>query len=183
MVTQSRIYTIDEFEDVIAQQPDALLELIDGVVVEKMTSEEHGKIVINIGSELRAWLKRSAAISGHYATEASYRTPDDNHNERRPDVSFRLTDEAVSVEAVAQTMPDFAVEVKSARNGYDELRDKARFYLARGSRLVWLVYPSKRIVEVYFADGSSELFQMGDMLDGGDVLPGFLMAVDEVFDV
>jgi Uma2 family endonuclease len=49
------------------------------------------------------------------------------------------------------------VEVKSSKNGYDELREKARFYLANGARLVWLVYPTRQIVEVYFADGSSEL--------------------------
>lgn len=80
-------------------------------------------------------------------------------------------------------MPDFAVEVKSRRKAYDQLREKARFYITNGTRLVWLVYPAKRIVEVYFADGSSELFQADDTLSGGEMLAGFSMRVDDVFDV
>lgn len=99
-----------------------------------------------------------------------------------PDVSFRFTDEAVSSESAIYTMPDFAVEVKSIGNTYEGLREKAKFYLANGTRLVWLVYPQRRIVEVYFADGSSELFHDEHKLVGGDVLPNFEMQVADIFD-
>jgi Uma2 family endonuclease len=71
--------------------------------------------------------------------------------------------------------------VKSRRNTYEELRDKARFSLANGSHLVWLIYPSRRIVKVYYADGSSELFTEEHTLSGGKVLPGFEMTVTEIF--
>lgn len=81
MVIQDKLYTLTEFEAVLVQAPDALLELINGRIVEKVTSEEHGKIVINIGSELRAWLKQSPQIKGHYTTESSHRVPDDIYNE------------------------------------------------------------------------------------------------------
>jgi Uma2 family endonuclease len=80
-------------------------------------------------------------------------------------------------------MPDFALEVKSPNNSYDELRDKAKYYIAHGSRLVWLIYPSRLIVEVYFADGPSELFDKGQLLSGGDVLPNFEMTVSDIFDI
>lgn len=115
MVIQDKLYTLGEF-DAFVQQHDGLFELIDGRIVEKVTSEEHGKIVINIGSELRSWLKRSAQIKGHYTTESSHRVPNDVHNERRPDVAFRLTSESVSTDAALNLMPDFAVEVKSLAN-------------------------------------------------------------------
>ena len=181
MLISEQLFTIKEYEAFVATHPERLFELIDGRIVEKVTSEEHGKIVINIGSELRFWQKKNK-IKGHYSTESSHRNSEDEHNERRPDVSFRFTDELVSKESAVYTMPDFAVEVKSTGNTYEELREKAKFYLANGTKLVWLVYPTRRIVEIYFEDGSSELFQTEHSLSGGDVLPGFEMKVTDIFE-
>ena len=181
MLISEQLFTIEEYEAFVATHPERLFELIDGRIVEKVTSEEHGKIVINIGSELRFWQKQNK-IKGHYSTESSHRLSEDEHNERRPDVSFRFTEDGVSNKSAVYTMPDFAVEVKSTGNTYDGLREKAKFYLANGTKLVWLVYPTRRIVEVYFADGSSELFQTEHSLSGGDVLAHFEMKVIDIFE-
>lgn len=182
MLLQEQLYTIEEFESYVDAHPELVLELINGRIVEKVTSEEHGKIVINIGTAIRLWQKK-VGIKGHYSTEATHRLPNSKENGRRPDFSFRLTDEQVSKATAIYQMPDFAVEVKSLKNSYDELREKARFYLANGSRLVWLVYPSRRIVEVYFADTTSELYKDGDTLSGGDILADFEIEVSEIFDL
>jgi Uma2 family endonuclease len=182
MLLHEQTYTIDEFEAYANEHPELMLELIHGRIVEKVTSEEHGKIVINIGTAIRLWQKK-VAVKGHYSTEATHRLPNDKENERRPDFSFRLTEEKVSKATALYQMPDFAVEAKPLKNSYDELREKARFYLANGSKLVWLIYPTRRIVEVYFADGTSELYKDGDKLSGGDILVDFEMEVSEIFDL
>lgn len=181
MAISEQLYTWQEFEAFATTHPDALLELIDGRMVEKVTNEKHGKISLNIGGELRSWAKRHK-IKGHYGVENSYRIPGDVRNERRPDISFRYTNDEVQ-EQITEATPEFCVEVKSPGNSYEELREKARFYIANGAKLVWLVYPTKEIVEVYFADGNSELFVTGDKLDGGDVLPAFEMSVGDIFDL
>jgi Uma2 family endonuclease len=181
MLIDERTYSLEEYEAYVAAHPDELLELINGRIVEKVTSEEHGHIVINIGSALKTW-QRANSIKGFYSTEASHRRPNDKKNSLRPDVSFRFTDETISTSSTVMQMPDFAVEVKSPGNGYDELREKSLFYLANGARLVWLVYPTKRMIEVRFADKSSEFFLENDELDGGEVLPNFKMRVSEIFD-
>lgn len=182
MAISEKRYTLSEFEALSEQQPDRLLELVNGRIVEKVINEKHGKIATNIAAELRYWVKHAPAIQGHYGVDNSYRVRDDEENERRPDVSFRYATNEPR-EAIHVGLPDFAVEIKSRNNSYDDLRDKARFYLAHGARLVWLVYPVRRIVEVYFADGTSDLFTVEDTLNGGDVLPGFQMAVRDVFEV
>jgi Uma2 family endonuclease len=181
MVITEKQYTTKEFHTYAAQHPDKLLELINGRIVEKVTTEEHGYIVINIGAELRTWV-RHTNIKGYYSTEAAIELPDDDKNHRRPDVSFRLTDDEMSKEGVLSTMPDFAVEVVSPTNSLRELREKAEFYMANGVRLVWLVYPARRVVEVYFADGSVDIFTDDMELSGGDVLPGFKMLVRDLFE-
>jgi Uma2 family endonuclease len=78
-------------------------------------------------------------------------------------------------------MPDLAVEIKSPDDTVKELREKAAYYLANGARLVWLIYPAKHMVEVYTPDGDVEILVEGDLLTGGDVLPGFSLPVAEVF--
>jgi Uma2 family endonuclease len=183
MTVQEQLYTVEDFEAYENQHPDQLVELIDGRIVEKVTTEEHGVIAVIIASEIRLFLKQNPHIKGYVGVEVSHRRPEDKHNERKPDVSFRATDGKVSKASLLKQMPDFAVEIKSPTNGYDKLRDKARFYIANGTRLVWLVYPTKQIVEVYLADGSSDLFKSDEVLDGGDVFPGFKLNVATIFEI
>lgn len=183
MVTNEKLYTVDAFEAFQDNYPDRRFELIDGRIVEDVTNEEHGAIAINIGFQLKAW-KKTNKVNGYYSVESSVRLPDDDKNYRKPDVAFRLTDDAtVSKASTLDTMPDFVVEIKSTGNTFKALREKARYYLANGARLVWLVYPDKKLVEVYFEDGSLDIMQVGDTLSGGEVLPKFEMTVSEVFEV
>ena len=78
-------------------------------------------------------------------------------------------------------MPDVAVEIKSPDDTINEMRDTAAYYLANGSRLVWLVYPNYRLIEVYRPDTDVEILGEEEILTGGDVLPGFELSVREVF--
>lgn len=181
MVIANKIYTITEFEQYAMQHPNRLLELIQGRIVEKVVGRKHGKIVLKIGARLVNWAEKNN-IQGHYGTEVHHGLEDDDENRLMPDVSFEYSEDKADTGTVIG-MPDFAVEVKSPGNSYDELRDKAKYYIANGSRLIWLVYPTRLIVEVYFADGSSELFDKDQTLSGGDVLPDFEMSVGDIFDV
>jgi Uma2 family endonuclease len=181
MLIENKTHTVTEFEQYALHDPNRLLELIDGRIVEKVVGRKHGKIVLKIGSRLVAWVEKNK-IQGHYGTEVHHGLEDDDENRLMPDVSFEYS-EGKADSGTVIGMPDFAVEVKSPSNSYDGLRDKARYYIANGSRLVWLIYPTRFIVEVYFADGSSELFDKDQVLSGRDVLPDFEMAVGDIFDV
>jgi len=80
--------------------------------------------------------------------------------------------------------PDLAVEVVSSSRGWDDLAAKARRYLAGGTRLVWIVWPEGQRVDVWRAGrtvGPVATLDQGDTLDGGDVVPGFTLAVAAVF--
>lgn len=61
------------------------------------------------------------------------------------------------------------------------MREKATYYLANGAKLVWLVYPRKRVVEVYTGNGNIDILREDDTLSGEDVLPGFTMPVADFF--
>jgi Uma2 family endonuclease len=177
---QHRLYTVDEFER-IADSPesqDRLLELINGEIVEKAPTEKHGLVVGNIYGPLWTFVKQRR--SGRVVMEVRHRMPDDQHNARIPDISFTAGNRPVVDKGSVPQMPDLAVEVKSPRDSLRRLREKARYYLANGARLVWLVIPEKRLIEVYAPD-DEQILTEDDVLTDGAVLPGFTLAVRDVF--
>src|SRR5687767_4072866 len=123
MVISDKTYTTKEFKEYAAQHPDRVLELINGRIVEEVTTEEHGIIAANIVAELRIW-KKSKNIKGYYSVETSVELADDDKNYRQPDVCFRFTDEAASTKGALDTVPEFCVEVRSPTNTPKELREK-----------------------------------------------------------
>lgn len=176
--------TIEEFEALIDQpeNENRLIELIDGEVVEKVVSEVHGAIVMRLGHKIMLYLDNNPIA--RVTSEVHHRGAAGKGNVYQPDIAVTLLENALPVSergAVAR-MPDLAVEVWSPANTLTSLRKKADYYLANGSRLVWIIYPKKRLVEVYTLDDDVEILTTADSLDGGDVLPGFTLPVADVFE-
>jgi Uma2 family endonuclease len=80
--------------------------------------------------------------------------------------------------------PDLAVEVASPDQQSDAMAAKARTYLNGGTNLVWVVWPGRQQIDVWRAGrsvGPAAVLDVGDPLDGEDVVPGFSYPVAEVF--
>ena len=113
VLTREQLYTVDEFEELLKLPENAgrLLELIDGEIVEKMPTEEHGSIALNIGAELRAYLR--TIRRGIAGTEVRYQTGKDERNSRLPDISISIANRPLVKDGAVIGMPDLAVEIKS----------------------------------------------------------------------
>ncbi len=74
------------------------------------------------------------------------------------------------------------VEVASPSDSHRELNDEAQMWLRHGGRLVRVVQPDARTVDVHTADGSVSILGDDEPRDGGDMLPGFNCAVCAIFD-
>jgi Uma2 family endonuclease len=81
--------------------------------------------------------------------------------------------------------PDLAVEVISPSDKAKEIREKIELYLAYKTELVWVVYPSSERVDVYRAADKAhvEVVKLDGVLSGENVLPGFTLAVEDIFAV
>lgn len=179
---QTRLATVDEFE-LMAALPanrDRRLELIHGEIVEKaMPTELHGIIVANLIAAL--WNAIKAVGRGRVGAEIRNRMPGDEHNARQPDVSVYADETRPIIQrGPVPHMPDIAAEVKSPDDSYKLMREKADYYLANGSRIVWLIFPEDRTVEIH-EPGIMRAVSEDDLLDGGEVLPGFALPVRELF--
>jgi len=174
-------YTVEEFEQsyLSPENSNHLFELINGKVHEKLPTQRHGLIVLNIGFALTSYAKQHK--NGRPGTEVRHQRPQDTRNSRLPDLSFTCSRNAVIEQGSVSGMPDLAIEIKSPDDTIKEMRDTATYYLANGSRLVWLVYPNYRLIEVYRPDADVEILGEEDTLTGGDLLPGFELSVREVF--
>lgn len=104
---------------------------------------------------------------------------------RIPDVSFvswsRLPNRKIPDQAIAELVPDVAVEVISRSNTREEMERKLSDYFDAGVRLVWYVYPRSREIHVYSAADQVRVLSKHESLDGGDVLPGFTLQVNDAF--
>ena len=83
---------------------------------------------------------------------------------------------------IPDLVPDLAVEVLSPSNTRHEMATKLREYFAAGVRLVLYVDPPERTARAFTSPETWTDLGPGDSLDGGDVLPGFRLAMSEWFD-
>ena len=179
----TKLYTVDEFEQFISlpENVDRLFELINGEIAEKLPTEEYSLTVGNFYLALRLFVEPRDL--GRVAFEVRRRMPNDKRNARLPDAEFTSKERLLPVvkKGAVPQMPDLVIEVKSPSDSLIELREKAIFYLRNGTRLVWLALPDKHQIEIHTSDNAVKTLGIDDTLDGGDVLPGFTMAVKDVF--
>ena len=102
---------------------------------------------------------------------------------REPDVSFirqERIDEVGYTRRYFPEAPDLVVEVISPNDRYADVDEKVADWLGAGVQMVIVVNERNRTVHVHTPDGVTELTE-ADTLDGGDVVPGWRMAVADIF--
>jgi Uma2 family endonuclease len=158
-------------------------ELLRGeLVVMSFGGAEHGCIATKIAARLGLFLKQNGLgwVMGAGTGFQIGRNPD---TVRAPDVAFISRDRCPPTlpEGFFQDAPDLAVEVLSPNDRASEVLAKVQDWLAAGCAMVWVIDPATRTVTVYRGADAIELFRLGDHLDGGDLLPGFRLALAEIF--
>jgi Uma2 family endonuclease len=87
----------------------------------------------------------------------------------------------VSPEDYLETIPDLVAEVRSENDSLVAVRHKVEDYLTAGVRVVWVADPIQRTVTAYRRDREPDVLGEADTLTVEDVIPGFRMAVRDVF--
>ena len=160
-------------------------ELIRGVLAETVaTGVEHGKIAAKYTIRLGIFVeprKLGTIVTSDSGVWVG-RNPD---TVREPDVAFTSAERMpldIRVPGYADVPPDLVVEIVSPNDTHREVYDKARMWLSHGVALVWVTYPDTRTVDVHQNGIPVVTLTEDDVLDGGEVLPGFSLPVREVFE-
>ncbi len=177
MVIHEKLMTVEEFWAAYAGQP---YELVEGRIVETTPAGFlHGTINSRVGTLLGAYVDANG-LGEVVGAETGFWL--DAHTLRAPDCAFVRQEKLASIEEADKYVPfgpDLAVEVVSPGDNASDIRDKVSQYRAAGTRLIWVIYPSIRKVDVYLPDGTS--YEASSTLDGGDVLPGLQLNVIDLF--
>ena len=80
-----------------------------------------------------------------------------------------------------QVVPDLVVEVVSPDDTPREVDAKAQMWLYNGVRLVWVVWPAARMVEVYRPGEDAATLREDDTLTGETIAPSFSCVVEDIF--
>ena len=160
-------------------------ELVDGRLVEKAMGSKSSAVNRRTSTHLGNFVNENN-LGEVFDSECGYQCfPHDPNRVRKPDVSFvrqgRLPD-GEPPDGWFRVPPDLAVEVISPKDRVQKLNEKLADYRSVAVPLVWIVDQKTRTVVVQTAGESTQrLLQESDLLDGGDVLPGFSIKVAELF--
>jgi len=184
MAIQQKITAADFWEiSQWAENQDKDIELINGEIEEMASNPRTSKQAMNLGRHILNYLDTNDI--GHLTGEAGGYTMDDG-NTFAPDVAFIFYERQRELPETGfnPVPPDLAAEFISPSDIKDPKRrifKKLETYQALRVPLVWYFYPERQEVEIYRPDQPTQTLGIDDVLDGGDVLPGFSLPIKQIF--
>ncbi|MCA9890802.1 MAG: Uma2 family endonuclease [Anaerolineae bacterium] len=175
-------HSLEAFEKVIAQPEnvDKRFEYIAGEICEVPSNPLASKIAGLILTFLNMYIFKNngGQVTG---SDGGYMIGGDRY---APDVAFisteRYPEELPYDIGYLPVPPDLAVEVVSPSDDPRQRSIKITNYLAAGT-VVWVVYPMARELEVHAQGQRVRIYGRDDTLEGSDMLPGFAMAIKDIF--
>ena len=166
-------------------EDDRFYEVVDGRRVEH---EPLGAPEAVMASDLASAMNQIVrpAKLGRVVGEVLFRLRTEPNLQRRPDAAFVSSarwpiDRKIPRGNAWDVVPDLAIEVVSPTNTAEEIVTKIREYFEAGVRRVWVFYLHESLVYEYDSPESIRVFERRDILDGGEVIPGFRIALSELF--
>ena len=174
-------------DDLLAMErvPGKRYELIRGVLKEKdvSTGEPHGEVVSFAHGRL--FVHHIATGYGELRTgEPGYRLERNPDTVRSPDIAWFAPGRLFpGITGYPELTPDLCIEVASPSNARSDrlLADKAQMWLDFGAREVWVLNPEDTTLTRYRPNTPPVTLDADDILDGGDLLPGFSIAIWRLF--
>jgi Uma2 family endonuclease len=155
------------------------LEYVGGRIIQKMSPKfPHSAIQTELSTALNAFSRPRQLGRAFSELRAVF-----GGAARTPDVSFYMSGR-ISKPILDEDVllpPDIAIEILSPGQTVGELRLKLRHSLKHGSKLGWLIQPSRKQVHVLRPGKKSQILKIGEALSGEDVLPGFSISLEEIF--
>jgi len=158
-------------------------ELVQGELIRMSPAGfEHGRLVMCVSLPLASHVQahRLGVVIG---AETGFLLARDPDTVRAPDVGFVRSERIPPgpLRGFFPGAPDLAVEVLSPDDRASDVFAKVQDWLDAGARAVWVVDGPRETIAVYRAGGRMETLRPGDVLAGGDAVPGFSIAVAAVF--
>ena len=177
--------TSEQFYQLCEENPDLKLERnANGeLIVMPPTGGETGKSNSTVNAQIWTWNDRTE-LGEVFDSSTGFTLP--NKADRSPDASWveksrwsALTPE--QREKFIPLCPDFVLELVSPSDSLKKTQEKMQEYMENGCRLGWLINRKKREVEIYRPGQDVEVLQSPLTLSGENVLPGFVLNLQKIW--
>jgi Uma2 family endonuclease len=174
--------TLEEFLNWPRIDEQPYLEYHDGQIEVKVSPQrKHSAIQWNLTTALNQFANPSALGAAYPELRCTFAG-----RSIVPDVVFQLEaniplDEKGELLDECLIPPDIHIEIRSPDQSVKKTRQKLEHSVANGCPLGWYIDPERRTVDVYRPGLAPERLPADGFLDGAPVLPGFRVAVTEVF--
>jgi len=180
MLTRQKEMTKEEFYHfvMLPENRERNFEYIAGEIVEVVSSGKSSREAIRLVARVSVHVEDNnlgwvTGADGGYVVVGHDFIPDGAF------ISLARQPEESNV-AYNPLAPDLAIEMLSPGNTTEEMTFKVGCYLAAGT-VVWLGDPDKKTIDVLTPGKPAVRLRIGDTLEGGNILPGFKMAIARIF--
>ena len=144
---------------------------------------EQGRVAHRIGLLLGQHVDANR-LGVIFAAETGFVVGTQPDTVRAPDAAFvsqQRIGRVGKVEGYWPEAPALAAEVISPGDRYTDVKEKTADWLAAGTQMVLIINPRNRSVAVDRSPGQVSILAPGDTLSGDDLVPGWRVAVDDIF--
>ena len=178
--------TKEEFYQLCQQNSDLKLErnAQGEIIIMPPTGGETGKRNSILLVQLWLWNEQTQ-LGEVFDSSTGFSLP--KGGDRSPDISWvkKSKWEALTPqqkEKFVPLCPDFLIELISPSDNLKNTQDKMQEYLNNGNRLGWLINRQQKQVEIYRPEQAVETLQSPPNLSGEDVLPGFTLNLQRIWE-
>ena len=179
-----KLVTLEEFEAI--PRDGHLRELVRGKIIEmNVPKPKHGFICLEIGALIRDFVK-PRKLGRVFSNDSGVVTEREPDSLRGPDVgyySYASVPAGDVPEGYFDIVPELAFEVISPDDVWSRVLEKVAELLDAGVKVVCVVDPRDKTVQVYRSNRPVEHLTGNDELSFPDVLPGFSCKVWQCFDI
>jgi Uma2 family endonuclease len=159
-------------------------EFVNGEWVVKTMSSKSDRVAVRLISVLETFVEERK-LGLVFGSETGYQIfGDEKKRVRKPDVSFirsGVLPDDTAPDGHLFVPPDFVVEVISPNDESISMNEKLIDYLRAGVKLIWVVYPKTRYVEIIRRNGTANWLFGAGTLTGEEIIPGFEISFESLF--
>lgn len=178
--------TDDQFYQLCRENPDIKFErnVKRELIIMSPTGGETGNCNFEIAADFAIW-NRQNRLGVCFDSSTCFRLP--KGGDRSPDVSWIKQDlwntlTSDEKEKFPPIDPDFVLELISPKDSLKKTQEKMEEYMDNKVKLGWLINRKTRQVEIYRLGQAVEVLESPTELSGEDVLPGFVLNLQTVWE-
>ncbi len=178
-VLPTNLRTVDEFEQWQQQYAhEGSYEFVRGRIIEKKEMKQLEAFIIKFLTRL------FSATAAYQQGDELFQEMDsyiDDTRKRRPDLAYFTLAQILETGEGIRQRTQFAIEILSASESFQDVTEKVQDYFDAGAVLVWYILPISQKIVVYTSADESKAYKGDALVSASPLLPDFQFTVSDLF--